>query len=71
VLAVIYPFLTSFAVMATGNHYLADAVAGAAITLGVFFALSLVPTAPPEPSPAAQGRWRGGRGGSGGGPIPM
>ena len=52
-LAVIYPFLTSFAVMATGNHYLADAVTGAAITLGVFFALSLVPTAPPGPSPAA------------------
>jgi len=39
-LAVIYPFLTSYAVMATGNHYLADAVAGAAITLAVYFALS-------------------------------
>lgn len=39
-LATIYPFLTSFAVMATGNHYLADAVAGAAITLAVFFALN-------------------------------
>jgi hypothetical protein len=39
-LAVVYPLLTSFAVMATGNHYLADAVAGAAITLGVYFALS-------------------------------
>jgi hypothetical protein len=39
-LAVTYPFLTSFAVMATGNHYLADAVAGAAITLAVYFALN-------------------------------
>jgi hypothetical protein len=39
-LAVIYPFLTSFAVMATANHYLLDAVAGAAITLGVYFALN-------------------------------
>jgi hypothetical protein len=39
-IAVVYPLLTSFAVMATGNHYLADAVAGAAITLGVYFALS-------------------------------
>ena len=38
-LAVIYPCLTSFAVMATANHYLADAVAGAAITLAVYFAL--------------------------------
>ena len=40
VLAVIYPFLTSFAVMATANHYLLDAVAGAAIALGVYFALN-------------------------------
>ena len=29
--AVAYPFLTLFAVMATGNHYLADGVMGAAI----------------------------------------
>lgn len=35
-IAVVYPLLTSFAVMATGNHYLADAVAGAAITLAVY-----------------------------------
>ena len=39
-LAVVYPFVTTFAVMATGNHYLADAVAGAAITGGLAFALS-------------------------------
>jgi membrane-associated phospholipid phosphatase len=31
-LAVAYPLVTAFAVMATGNHYLADAVLGAAIT---------------------------------------
>jgi hypothetical protein len=37
VLAVIYPFITTFAVMATGNHYLADAVVGAAITFAVVF----------------------------------
>jgi hypothetical protein len=36
VLAVVYPLLTSFAVMATGNHYLADAVAGAALTFAVY-----------------------------------
>jgi hypothetical protein len=35
-LAVVYPLLTSFAVMATGNHYLADAVAGAALTFAVY-----------------------------------
>jgi PAP2 superfamily len=38
--AVLYPFVTTFAVMATANHYLADAAAGAAITGGLFFALS-------------------------------
>jgi membrane-associated phospholipid phosphatase len=31
-LAVAYPLATMFAVMATGNHYLADGVIGAAIT---------------------------------------
>ena len=31
-LAVVYPLVTLFAVMATGNHYLADGVIGAAIT---------------------------------------
>lgn|ERR1700760_375361 len=40
VVAVIYPFVTTFAVMATANHYLADAVTGAAITLGVYVLLS-------------------------------
>lgn len=39
-LAVVYPFVTTFAVMATGNHYLADAVAGAALTGGLVFVLS-------------------------------
>jgi hypothetical protein len=35
-LAVVYPLVTLFAVMATGNHYLADGLLGAAIaTLGV------------------------------------
>jgi hypothetical protein len=38
--AVVYPFVTSFAVMATANHYLADALSGAAITFGVYFLLS-------------------------------
>jgi hypothetical protein len=38
--ALIYPFLTTFAVMATANHYLADAVAAAAITVVVFGAVN-------------------------------
>jgi PAP2 superfamily len=42
VLGVIYPLITTFAVMATANHYLLDALTGAAITLAVFFALSLM-----------------------------
>lgn len=40
VLALVYPLLTTFAVMATGNHYLADALAGAGLTALVCFALS-------------------------------
>ncbi len=39
-LALVYPLLTTFAVMATGNHYLADALAGAALSALVFIALS-------------------------------
>jgi hypothetical protein len=39
-IAVVYPFLTTFAVMATANHYLADAVSGAAIAIGVYLLLS-------------------------------
>jgi hypothetical protein len=39
-LAVVYPLLTTFAVIATGNHYLLDAVAGAALTCLVCVALS-------------------------------
>lgn len=31
-LALVYPLLTTFAVIATGNHYLADAVVGAGLT---------------------------------------
>jgi hypothetical protein len=38
--AVVYPFVTTFAVMATANHYLADAVTGAAITFAVYLLLS-------------------------------
>ena len=39
-IAVIYPFFTTYAVMATGNHFLLDAVTGAGLTAAVFFALS-------------------------------
>lgn len=39
VAAAVYPLITTFAVMATANHYLADAVAGAAMTLVVFAGL--------------------------------
>jgi hypothetical protein len=42
-LAVLYPFVTTFAVMATGNHFLLDAITGAVLTGGVFFALSRRP----------------------------
>jgi membrane-associated phospholipid phosphatase len=39
-LALVYPLLTTFAVIATGNHYLADALAGAGLAGLVFYALS-------------------------------
>jgi hypothetical protein len=42
-IALAYPLVTTFAVMATGNHYLLDAVSGAGITGAVFFALSRRP----------------------------
>jgi hypothetical protein len=43
-LALVYPLLTTFAVMATGNHYLADCVTGAVITLTVYFGGARRPT---------------------------
>jgi PAP2 superfamily len=39
-LACVYPFVTTYAVMATGNHYLLDAVAGAGMTLGLYWLLT-------------------------------
>lgn len=39
-IACVYPFATTYAVMATGNHYLLDAVAGAGMTLLVYFLLT-------------------------------
>jgi hypothetical protein len=36
-LACVYPFVTTYAVMATGNHYLLDAVAGGGMTLGLYW----------------------------------
>jgi PAP2 superfamily len=42
-LAVVYPFITAFAVMATGNHYLVDALSGAALTGAAFYLLTRTP----------------------------
>jgi hypothetical protein len=44
--ALVYPLVTTFAVMATANHYLADALSGAAITLVVYFAQRAIRTPP-------------------------
>jgi hypothetical protein len=44
--ALVYPLVTSFAVMATANHYLADVLSGAAITLVVYFAQRAIRTSP-------------------------
>ncbi len=42
-LACVYPFLTTYAVMATGNHYLLDAIAGAGMTLGLYLLFNRPP----------------------------
>jgi hypothetical protein len=39
-LALVYPLVTSYAVMATANHYLADCLVGAAITATVYAVLN-------------------------------
>ncbi len=39
-IACVYPLITTYAVMATGNHYLLDAAAGAGMTLAAYFLLS-------------------------------
>jgi hypothetical protein len=55
-LAVVYPFLTTYAVMATGNHYLLDALSGAALTGAAFLLLSRAPIRGPLGwSPARDG----------------
>jgi hypothetical protein len=40
-LACVYPFATTYAVMATANHYLLDAVAGAGMTLGLYWLFTM------------------------------
>ncbi|HEY1450331.1 MAG TPA: phosphatase PAP2 family protein [Solirubrobacteraceae bacterium] len=44
VLACVYPLITTYAVMATANHYLLDAVTGAGSTLVVYSALTALRT---------------------------
>jgi hypothetical protein len=56
--AVAYPFVTTFAVMATANHYLADAVAGAGITFAVYLLLSRSWLAPQRGSARSRFQWR-------------
>jgi PAP2 superfamily len=54
--AVVYPLLTSFAVMATANHYLADVLTGAGLTLLVYllFERRLGPRKRDQPPPGVQ-----------------
>jgi hypothetical protein len=44
--ALVYPLVTSFAVMATANHYLADVLSGEAITLVVYLAQRAIGASP-------------------------
>lgn len=56
--AVIYPLLTSFAVMATANHYLADVITGAGITLLVYWLLERFSQRGSRRTPGDAGRER-------------
>jgi PAP2 superfamily len=42
-IAVVYPFVTAFAVLATGNHYLFDMLAGAVLAVAVLSAVAFAP----------------------------
>jgi hypothetical protein len=42
-IAVVYPFVTAFAVLATGNHYLFDLLAGVVLAVGILSAVAYVP----------------------------
>jgi hypothetical protein len=42
VLAVVYPILTGLVVVATGNHFVADCIAGTALILAVAWALERI-----------------------------
>ena len=44
-LAVLYPFLTGFAVLATGNHYMLDIFAGLALVVAAMTIVSAAPRA--------------------------
>ncbi len=54
VVAVVYPFLTAFAVLATGNHYVLDLLGGILVALASFAAVRLASglRARPLPAPA-------------------
>ncbi|MGO9489988.1 MAG: phosphatase PAP2 family protein, partial [Solirubrobacteraceae bacterium] len=58
-LAVLYPFLTGFAVLATGNHYVLDIVGGALLAALSFLIVALagrwVRAAGPSPRAVPEG----------------
>jgi PAP2 superfamily len=50
ILGILYPVLTTLVVVATGNHYLLDAVAGALVVIASFAVVALLaPREPPRP----------------------
>jgi hypothetical protein len=55
VVAIVYPILTGVVVVATGNHFIADAIAGTALVLAVAWALDRLPAMWSARSPAPDG----------------
>jgi uncharacterized membrane protein YgcG len=52
-LIAVYPFITAFAVLSTGNHFLLDIIGGALVACASLVIVRLITAAKAEPSPAA------------------
>jgi membrane-associated phospholipid phosphatase len=55
-LAAVYPLVTGFAVLATGNHYVLDVLAGALLAAAVLLAVHAAPRMRPAPRTRARAR---------------
>jgi hypothetical protein len=52
-IGIVYPFVTAFAVLATGNHFVLDILGGVLVAFGAFAIVGLLSKLGRHPSPAA------------------